>query len=185
MSYHIGPYDLIGYHNRLSEFFDPYAAEIDNNNSLLLQIEKAGEVINRFFREDVIDYTYPVRNTVIIGRAIQSINDIQVVKPDGEPWENSSEEIYAKKLLTEENPWKTVYELEVAQSCIDAGLDTNLIHEGEHAGPDILVNCNNERVDIECKRRDTYNSKRDYDYKEIREKILDRLDIGEDSFSLN
>ncbi|MFC6719998.1 hypothetical protein [Halobacteriaceae bacterium SHR40] len=185
MSYNIGPYDIMRLQSQLSDFFDPYVNKVNINNSLLTQIEKTGEAIDRFFRDGVIDYTYPVMNVVIIGKAINSIEDLTVVKPDGSQWEKSIEEIYAKKLLTEENPWKTIYEIEVAQSCYSAGLNTKLVHEGQEAGPDVLVYCGDKRVDIECKRRDTYDTKKNYDYKPIREEILSNLDIGDDSFLLN
>jgi len=170
------------YRNRVLDFFEPYANEVDSNNSIMTQIEEAGDIINRFFREDVIDYTIPVRNIVIIGKAIESIHEFPVVKPDGSHRKEPAEKIYSKKLLTEENPWKTIYELEVAQSCRSAGLDTKLVHEGQDSGPDILVYSGGERIDIECKRRDTYPSDKEYDYEEIRKEIINRVEVGEDSF---
>lgn len=182
MCYETDPYDVMRYHSQMIELFRPYISDLSINNNLIRQLEETGKVINRFFRDGVIDYTTPVVNTVIMGKAIESINNLPVIKPDGTRWQRSAKEIYAKRLLTAENPWETIYELEVANFCFSTGFSTKLVHEGQDAGPDIFVYNDGERIDIECKRRQPYPHNRETNYEEIRKQIVSQLNIGDDSF---
>lgn len=184
MSYNIDPYDVMDYHHTVSEFIEPTICDSNKNSFILQQIDDASHSINRFFREETLDYTYSLRNVVILGNAIDSIHEIPIVDPNGDSLDQSISEIYAGKLLNEENPWDHIYELEVAQICHSVGLDTKLVHEGNISGPDVFVDCDNTRINIECKRRRSHDPETHLGnpYNLIKDRIDNSVNIGEDSY---
>jgi hypothetical protein len=183
MSYEIDPYQVIHYHNTVTEFFDEYASEVSANNGLPDLLEKADQRIGDFFLTDSLDYTYPVTYTVILGNAIQGLEDIPIIAPDESAKKDSAEEIYAERLLREKNFWATLYEIKVAKECYSAGFDTKLVEEGTQKGPDVYVYPNkDDRIDIECKRRQEHNTRRNYPYEIIEESVTEEISTDEVSF---
>ena len=183
MSYETDPYQVIQYHNTVTEFFDEYASEVSANNALPELLEKADDRIGDFFLTDSLDYTYPVMYTVVLGKAIQGLEDISIIAPDESAKKNSAEEIYAKRLLREENFWATLYEVEVANECYSAGFDTKLVEEGMQKGPDVYVYPDNsDRIDIECKHRQEHDTEDNYPYEIIKESVMEEINTDEISF---
>lgn len=184
MTLETDPYDVMEYHDIVSQILKQHIDTENKNKYLIRQLEEASHSINRFFREGTLDYTRSLVNIIILGAALDSIDEIPVVDPNGNILDSPASEIYGKRLLNEENPWEHVYELEVAQDCHSAGLDTKLVDEGQQTGPDVFVDCNGSRIYIECKRRRRYNPETDSGgtYEIIRDQIDDLVSIDEDSY---
>lgn len=189
MSDFIEAYDVMKYERKVTEFLREYH---DNNEIVESPIGSAlkatRKAIDYFFRRGDLEFTSPVMNITIFGRVIERTEALPVVSPDGEKLDTGPEKVFAERLLKEENPWETLYELEVADDCKLAGLNPKLVHEGSSSGPDILVETNNEVVDIECKRRRPQKNHEEDGFanlitKEVRDRINPNSnDIPEESF---
>jgi hypothetical protein len=178
------PTDVINHYHEVSDFFDEAIDEYEGSSYITYILDKANETINRYFREGSLDYTKPVRDIVIIGKAIESLTDVDLVAPDGSVRPGSIKDIYAKKILLSQNPWSIIYELEVASLFESAGLKYSIVHEGNQPGPDVIIDTNDERVNVECKRRESTSPNENYDnlYEMIGEGVRNSTDIGEDSY---
>ncbi|TKX77860.1 hypothetical protein EXE53_24320 [Halorubrum sp. SD626R] len=128
-----------------------------------------------------------------LGMAIQMLEGegVPIVDPSGDGLDQGIEDIYAQRMVDEENFWDTFYELERAAWLANAQFDIQLVHErGGQSGPDIVLKSEDD-VWIECKnKRDRTPS--EWDRERAGRLIGDRLwqehnleeDIGDSSFAV-
>lgn len=183
----IEPYDVMQYEQSLTEFLTAYCSDEElQEYPLSNSLRATRDMINRFFRTGRFEFSRPVRNITVIGRTIDGIAGLEVVSPDRNTIKKGIEEVFAERLLKEENLWEVLYELEIAHVCKSNGFNTELIHEGADEGPDIFVNLDDQRIDIECKKRRTGNTGQDNE-SEVAESILneisDRMEFDTDNES--
>lgn len=184
MTAHIDPYDIMRYERTVSEYLERGSDSGVASSPFQAQLEHTRRVIGTYLTEGFLEYSYPVASIAIAGRALESARGLPVVTPTGEEIGEEGHEAFARRLLNEDNPWETLYEIEIAGECAASGLDTKLVHEGDATGPDVFVNVDSDRIDIECKRRRPHDPADELEgfYSSVANRIEDNIELGDDSY---
>ncbi|WP_227380927.1 hypothetical protein [Haladaptatus halobius] len=184
MSDTIDVYKVMDYERELTEFLTSYAPEEEvRSYPIWKPLEETREMLDHYFRTETFEFTPGVRDVAYAGLLAQKGKDLEVVSPDGDKIDKEMSEVFAERMLKEENPWEALYEVEVAYQCENAGFNTKLINEGTTGGPDIYVEIDDTTIDIECKRRragNTGDPTYDEGFTTLKQKILDTINNGVD-----
>jgi len=178
-------FTLMQHERSVTQFLKKFDNQSDiSDSSLLNALGETRKMINRFFVSGSLEYTLPVRMIYIFGHILEKASSIEVIEPDGTSASKDTEEVFAERLLKENNPWEVLYELEIAELFGSKGVSTKLVDEGTIGGPDVIINLDGQEVSIECKRRKPMSMSDGHtiDKNDIVDKITDKLDIGDDSF---
>ena len=163
------------------------AQSLGGEHPILLQIYNTREAINDFFKNGQLPINDQVQDTITTGRANSDLDNAPVVDPSGKELRRGIGKKFAERLWKEEDYWDTVFELEIASSLLNSGLNPKLVDEGTQTGPDVIVNYGDHDVWLECKRkRPKPEPEREQEWaiNEIIDGVYDRVDFGEDSFAL-
>ena len=177
-----GPYDVMDYERELTDFLTSYRPEEELEPFPIWEsLQSTRDMVDHFFKGRKFEFTRPVRDVSLFGKMAQNIKQIDTVGPDGSSLGKPTSEVFAERLLKEENPWEAVYELQIASYLTEGGFEVKLVEEGSIGGPDIYVHINGDRIDVECKRRRPGSIKTREDEankEELQEKIFEKLDLG-------